>query len=224
MVVWRGLCIRPHQLLLLLLQGCPGPSPTHAPGAEQQREPKVTHPPRGAKAFMKKAFSNNFLNSHTCFVCFLPGRQHCFGKGGGGGKKVSSFPESLKHFSTDRASRSCGQRQRECRAAACTGRREEPGPHPCSLRASTEGPWKDLGEQVPTNSFRPAVLERVCLSREGWLIQSVYSKDKAENGPDNQGPRRGLWGLPTPVTVHSDFGTQENKICHCFSFFPFYLP
>ena len=26
------------------------------------------------------------------------------------------------------------------------------------------------------------------------------------------------------VTVHSDFGAQENKVCHCFHFFPFYLP
>ena len=26
------------------------------------------------------------------------------------------------------------------------------------------------------------------------------------------------------VTVCSDFGAQENKICHCFYFFPFYLP
>ena len=26
------------------------------------------------------------------------------------------------------------------------------------------------------------------------------------------------------VTVHSDFGAQENKICHCFYFFPIYLP
>ena len=26
------------------------------------------------------------------------------------------------------------------------------------------------------------------------------------------------------VTVHSDFGAQENKICHCFYFFPFCLP
>ena len=25
------------------------------------------------------------------------------------------------------------------------------------------------------------------------------------------------------VTVHSDFGAQENKICHCFHFSPFYL-
>ena len=26
------------------------------------------------------------------------------------------------------------------------------------------------------------------------------------------------------VTIHSDFGAQENKICHCLHFFPFYLP
>ena len=26
------------------------------------------------------------------------------------------------------------------------------------------------------------------------------------------------------VTVHSDFGAQGNKICHCIRFFPFYLP
>ena len=26
------------------------------------------------------------------------------------------------------------------------------------------------------------------------------------------------------VTIHSDFGTHENKICHCFHFFPVHLP
>ena len=26
------------------------------------------------------------------------------------------------------------------------------------------------------------------------------------------------------VTVHSNFGAQENKICHCLHFFPIYLP
>ena len=26
------------------------------------------------------------------------------------------------------------------------------------------------------------------------------------------------------VTIHSDFGIQENKICHCFHCFPIYLP
>ena len=26
------------------------------------------------------------------------------------------------------------------------------------------------------------------------------------------------------VTFHSDFGAQENKVCHCFHCFPIYLP
>ena len=26
------------------------------------------------------------------------------------------------------------------------------------------------------------------------------------------------------ITIRSDFRAQENKICHCFHFFPFYLP
>ena len=26
------------------------------------------------------------------------------------------------------------------------------------------------------------------------------------------------------VTIYSDFGVQENKVCHCFNFFPSYLP
>ena len=25
------------------------------------------------------------------------------------------------------------------------------------------------------------------------------------------------------VTIRSDFGAQENKICHCFHFYPIYL-
>ena len=28
----------------------------------------------------------------------------------------------------------------------------------------------------------------------------------------------------TAVMIHSDFGAQENKICHCFHFSPLYLP
>ena len=26
------------------------------------------------------------------------------------------------------------------------------------------------------------------------------------------------------ANIHSDFGAPENKICHCFHFFPFYFP
>ena len=28
----------------------------------------------------------------------------------------------------------------------------------------------------------------------------------------------------TAVTIYSDFGAQENKVCHCFCCFPIYLP
>ena len=30
--------------------------------------------------------------------------------------------------------------------------------------------------------------------------------------------------LMAAITVCSDFGAQENKICHCFHFFPINLP
>ena len=33
-----------------------------------------------------------------------------------------------------------------------------------------------------------------------------------------------IFNFMAAVTVHSDFGVQENKICHCFHFFPIYLP
>ena len=35
---------------------------------------------------------------------------------------------------------------------------------------------------------------------------------------------QGSFNFMASVTIHSDFGAQENKICHCFHFFPFYLP
>ena len=45
-----------------------------------------------------------------------------------------------------------------------------------------------------------------------WLCHSFPSKEQVS-----------LNFIPA-VTVCSDFGTQENKTCHCFHFFPFYLP
>ena len=37
-------------------------------------------------------------------------------------------------------------------------------------------------------------------------------------------PRSKCLNFMVAVTVCSDFGAQENKICHCFHFFPIYLP
>ena len=36
--------------------------------------------------------------------------------------------------------------------------------------------------------------------------------------------RQASFNFMTEVTMCSDFGAQENKICHCFHFSPFYLP
>ena len=33
-----------------------------------------------------------------------------------------------------------------------------------------------------------------------------------------------LFNFVAAITVHSDFGSQENKVCHCFHIFPIYLP
>ena len=37
-------------------------------------------------------------------------------------------------------------------------------------------------------------------------------------------PRSKCLNFMAAATIHSDFGAQENKICHCFQFFPIYLP
>ena len=37
-------------------------------------------------------------------------------------------------------------------------------------------------------------------------------------------PKLASFHFMAAVTICSDFGAQENKICHCFQFFPFYLP
>ena len=37
-------------------------------------------------------------------------------------------------------------------------------------------------------------------------------------------PRSNCLNFMAAVTNRRDFTTQENKICHCFYFFPFYLP
>ena len=37
-------------------------------------------------------------------------------------------------------------------------------------------------------------------------------------------PRSKSLNFRAAVTICSDLGTQENKICHCFHFFPFYFP
>uniref|UniRef100_A0AC11DIB1 Uncharacterized protein n=1 Tax=Ovis aries TaxID=9940 RepID=A0AC11DIB1_SHEEP len=37
-------------------------------------------------------------------------------------------------------------------------------------------------------------------------------------------PRSNCLNFMAAVTTSSDFGAQENKVCHCFHYFPIYLP
>ena len=59
----------------------------------------------------------------------------------------------------------------------------------------------------------------LCQQRDVSVLQytvqvchSLLSKDQA------------FFSFVAVVTVHSDFGVQECKICHCFQYFPYYLP
>ena len=45
-----------------------------------------------------------------------------------------------------------------------------------------------------------------------YVGHSFYSKEQAS------------FNFMAPVTICSDFGAQDNKICHCFHCFPIYLP
>ena len=60
----------------------------------------------------------------------------------------------------------------------------------------------DLSQKSDVSAFYYAV--SVC--------QSISSNEQA------------TFNLVTAVTVRSDLGAQENKICHCFYFFPICLP
>ena len=44
------------------------------------------------------------------------------------------------------------------------------------------------------------------------FVIAYFSKDQAS------------FNFMAEVTVHSDFGAQENKVCHCLHCFPIYLP
>ena len=64
-----------------------------------------------------------------------------------------------------------------------------------------------------------------------WIIRDYYQQLYA-NKMDNLEEMDTMPFLPRSkclifmviVTIRSDFGAQETKICHCFHFFPFYLP
>ena len=66
-------------------------------------------------------------------------------------------------------------------------------------------------------------------SRSWWwtgkpgMLQSIGSQRVGHDWATELNSTEASFNFTAAVTVHSDFGDQENKICHCFNFFPFYL-
>ena len=72
--------------------------------------------------------------------------------------------------------------------------------------------------------FLPIVMNRY----ESWTIKKAecWRTDAFEYaiyvGHSFSSKEQASFKFVTAVTIHSDFRAQENKICHCFYFYPFY--
>ena len=61
-----------------------------------------------------------------------------------------------------------------------------------------------------------ALTIRNCVSKVMSLLFNMLSRFVI-GSPSKEKPNLNFMGV---ATIYSDFGAQENKICHCFHFFP----
>ena len=54
-----------------------------------------------------------------------------------------------------------------------------------------------------------------------WCLCFKYAVKVCHSFPSKE---QASFHFMAPVTIHSDFGAQDNKVCHCFHCFPIYLP
>lgn len=179
--------------------GCPAFSPHVHRGVRNKGDPRQHIRP--GEPFKAIAFRTGFpiIFKIVTLVLFAFFQEGCtvLEKEGEDKKKeknVSSFPESFKYFSVDRALRSWDQRARRAPGGGTpevqsgtwsppmllTGRRR-------GNQIQQQGVWKDLGGQVPRNVIKASCSWNgsPCLSRQSWMINSVYLKAEAENGPSD---------------------------------------
>ena len=58
-------------------------------------------------------------------------------------------------------------------------------------------------------------LRELVMDRKAWCA-TIHGVTKSQTGLSDS--------TELTVTVCTDLGAEENKICHCFHFFPFYFP
>ena len=69
--------------------------------------------------------------------------------------------------------------------------------------------WKKTSWTIQT--FVGKVIS-LLLDMPSWFVIAFFSKEQLS------------FNFMAAVTIYSDFGSKENKICHCFHFFPIYFP
>ena len=68
------------------------------------------------------------------------------------------------------------------------------------------------------HTFRFKILVGMLLSALGAGIFLTFGRQSFSS------KEQGFFNFMAAVTICSDFGAQENKVCHCFHCFPIYLP
>ena len=77
----------------------------------------------------------------------------------------------------------------------------------------------------PYNEYSGLISFRIFwLDLLGSLRYSQESSPGSQFKSISSSKKQASFNFMAAVTVHSDFGAQENEICHCFQFFSIYLP
>ena len=86
--------------------------------------------------------------------------------------------------------------------------------HPSFFMVQLPHPHMTIGKTIALTiwTFVSKMMSAFCLGLPRFVCSSFSSKEQES------------FDFVAVVTVCSDFGAQENKICHCCYFFPFYLP
>jgi len=79
-------------------------------------------------------------------------------------------------------------------------------------------PYMTTGKTIPLTrwTFVGKVMFLLLICCLGWSSEKAMASHSSKE--------QASFNFMAAVTICSDFGAQENKVCHCFHYFPIYLP